>query len=94
MATKEEKGSMSSSGDVRTGNGGELHQVAGADHPVLTTNQGNSVSDNQNSLRANAKGPTLLEDLFSVKRSPISITSAFRSVSFMRVAQRCMAFLS
>ena len=62
MATKEEKGSMASSGDVRTGNGGELHQVAGGDHPVLTTNQGNPVSDNQNSLRANAKGPTLLED--------------------------------
>ena len=62
MATKEEKSSMTSSGDVRRGNGGELHQVAGADHPVLTTNQGNPVSDNQNSLRANFKGPTLLED--------------------------------
>ena len=44
------------------GNGGELHQVAGDYHPVLTTNQGIPVSDNQNSLRANASGPTLLED--------------------------------
>ena len=43
-------------------NGGELHQEAGADHPVLTTNQGIPISDNQNSLRANAVGPTLLED--------------------------------
>ena len=43
-------------------NGGELHQEAGADHPVLTTNQGIPISDNQNSLRANAVGPTVLED--------------------------------
>ena len=42
--------------------GGELHQFAGADHPALTTNQGTPLSDNQNSLRANPRGPTLLED--------------------------------
>ncbi|MDQ2736536.1 MAG: catalase [Pseudomonadota bacterium] len=41
---------------------GELHQAAGGDHPPLTTNQGTPVSDNQNSLRANGRGPTLLED--------------------------------
>ena len=42
--------------------GGELHQIAGGEHPALTTNQGVALSDNQNSLRANARGPTLLED--------------------------------
>jgi catalase len=42
--------------------GGELHQIAGGDHPVLTTNQGIPIPDNQNSLRANPHGPTLLED--------------------------------
>ena len=42
--------------------GGELHQIAGAAHPALTTNQGVALSDNQNSLRANTRGPTLLED--------------------------------
>ncbi|MHB8970760.1 MAG: catalase [Pirellulaceae bacterium] len=42
--------------------GGELHQVAGGEHPSLTTNQGVALSDNQNSLRANPRGPTLLED--------------------------------
>jgi len=42
--------------------GGELHQVAGAGHPALTTNQGLGVSDNQNSLKASPRGPTLLED--------------------------------
>jgi catalase len=42
--------------------GGEMHQVAGGAHPFLTTNQGLALSDNQNSLRANSRGPTLLED--------------------------------
>ena len=42
--------------------GGELHQTAGGAHPPLTTNQGVTLSDNQNSLRANQRGPTLLED--------------------------------
>ena len=42
--------------------GGELHQHAGGKHPALTTNQGVAVSDNQNSLTAHPRGPTLLED--------------------------------
>jgi catalase len=41
--------------------GGETHQVATKDN-VLTTNQGLPVSDNQNSLKAGERGPTLLED--------------------------------
>jgi catalase len=44
------------------GTGGELHQSAGGKHPQLTTNQGVPFSDNQNSLRATPRGPTLLED--------------------------------
>ena len=44
------------------GNGDELHELAGGTHPALTTNQGIPVSDNQNSLRASPRGPTLLED--------------------------------
>ncbi|HEY9237285.1 MAG TPA: catalase, partial [Burkholderiaceae bacterium] len=49
--------------DVPTpGNGGELHQSAGGTHPDLTTNQGLPISDNQNSLKAHPRGPTLLED--------------------------------
>ncbi|MEO5881681.1 MAG: catalase [Caldimonas sp.] len=44
------------------GNAGELHQTSGGTHPPLTTNQGLPVSDNQNSLRAHPRGPTLLED--------------------------------
>ncbi len=44
---------------VETGNGGETHQTGGV---ALTTNHGAPVSDNQNSLRAGTRGPTLLED--------------------------------
>ncbi len=44
------------------GQGDELHEQAGGAHPQLTTNQGIPVSDNQNSLRATPRGPTLLED--------------------------------
>jgi catalase len=44
------------------GQGDELHEQAGGAHPPLTTNQGIPVSDNQNSLRASPRGPTLLED--------------------------------
>ncbi len=43
-------------------NGGETHQVTDADHPVLTTNHGTPVSDNQNQLKVGERGPVLLED--------------------------------
>ncbi|QEC68903.1 catalase [Panacibacter ginsenosidivorans] len=42
--------------------GGDTHQTADKAHPVLTTNQGIHVSDNQNSLKAGQRGPVLLED--------------------------------
>lgn len=42
--------------------GGETHQSADKVHPVLTTNQGMHISDNQNSLKAGQRGPVLLED--------------------------------
>src|SRR6202161_2292023 len=41
---------------------GELHQTASGQHCTLTTNQGVVLSDNQNSLKANPRGPALLED--------------------------------
>ncbi|MGC4088054.1 MAG: catalase [Polyangiaceae bacterium] len=44
------------------GEGDELHQTVSGAHAELTTNQGTPVSDNQNSLKAHARGPTLLED--------------------------------
>ncbi|GGB42974.1 catalase [Sphingomonas metalli] len=47
---------------LNAGHGGETHQVADDDHPVLTTNHGTPISDNQNQLKAGARGPVLLED--------------------------------
>jgi catalase len=48
--------------NAAVGPGGELHQTAGADGTPLTTNQGLVISDDQNSLRIGARGPSLLED--------------------------------
>lgn len=45
-----------------TGIGGEWHQHADATHPTMTTQQGAPIADDQNSLRAGARGPGLLED--------------------------------
>jgi catalase len=46
----------------RTGTGGETHQSAASAAQSLTTNQGVPIADNQNSLRIDQRGPTLLED--------------------------------
>ncbi|MDR4468995.1 MAG: catalase [Nitrospira sp.] len=47
---------------VSTGSGGEVHQTAGGDRPVMTTQQGTPISDDQNSLKIGSRGPTALED--------------------------------
>jgi catalase len=51
-------------GDETTirGEGGETHQIAGGDVPVLTTQQGIPVADDQNSLKIGRGGPAGLED--------------------------------
>jgi catalase len=81
---KQKKGSAPT-GDSQPAAGGELHQIAAGEHPALTTNQGLAISDNQNSLRSNPRGPTLLEDFILREKSPISITSVFPNVSYTRV---------
>ena len=58
---KREKPSTSD-GKLQVPAGGELHQIAGGEHPALTTNQGVPLADNQNSLKASPRGPALLED--------------------------------
>ncbi|HEX3864329.1 MAG TPA: catalase [Stellaceae bacterium] len=49
-------------GPADIGTGGELHQRPVDGGAALTTNQGVIIADDQNSLRANPRGPTLLED--------------------------------
>jgi catalase len=49
----------------RAGNAGELHQSSGGSHPVMTTQQGILIGDDENSLRVSTDtrpGPGLLED--------------------------------
>src|SRR6478672_13004860 len=52
--------------ETTVGDGGETHQHTSEPEKTaearLTTNQGIRVSDNQNSLKAGGRGPTLLED--------------------------------
>lgn len=45
-----------------SGNAGETHQQADAKSPTLTTDLGTPIADNQNSLTAGKRGPSLLED--------------------------------
>src|SRR3978361_11325 len=47
---------------VTVGDGGAVHQQAPSDQTLLTTNQGVPIADNQNSLKAGARGPVLLQD--------------------------------
>ncbi|MCZ7500999.1 catalase C [Agrobacterium sp. ST15.13.015] len=44
------------------GDGGELHQTATGDEPVLTTAQGGPIADDQNSLRVGSRGPLVVDD--------------------------------
>ena len=53
------KSKQPSSTKIPFGSGGETQQRG---EPVLTTNHGVPISNNQNSLKAGARGPTLLED--------------------------------
>ena len=62
MATKKTSPKKQPAPTDAHGHGGELQQQAGGTHPVLTTQMGIPVPDNQNSLRATPRGPTLLED--------------------------------
>lgn len=48
--------------EISRGGGGETHQTAGRSTDVLTTQQGTPVADDQNSLKAGPRGPTLMED--------------------------------
>jgi catalase len=59
---KQKKAPAATKGDSQLALSGELHQIAEGEHSALTTNQGIPISDNQNSLKANLHGPTLLED--------------------------------
>lgn len=68
MMNDDKKSGRTTDGDSLTdqsgtfGNGGELHQTTHGDDDTLTTQQGIPIADDQNSLKAGSRGPTLLED--------------------------------
>ncbi len=64
MTTKDQKRPTFDFHDqqMTRGHGGEWHQEAHGKTPVLTTNQGIPVADDQNSLKIGERGPTALED--------------------------------
>ena len=47
---------------LQRGAGGDLHQIAEGETPVLTTAQGGPVADDQNSLRVEPRGPLVIDD--------------------------------
>ncbi len=47
---------------LERGKGGELHQIAQGNVPILTTAQGGPVADDQNTLKIGQRGPALIED--------------------------------
>jgi catalase len=47
---------------IGRGKGGDTHQIAAGDGPRMTTQQGTIISDDQNTLRADERGPGVLED--------------------------------
>ena len=55
--------------DHVVGNGGELHQVAGGTHPPMSSQRGLIIADDENSLKAGARGPDLLEDFFQIEKT-------------------------
>jgi catalase len=48
--------------EIGLGAGGDTHQTTSDPEQTMTTNQGMPIADDQNSLKAGARGPTLLED--------------------------------
>ncbi len=51
------------------GNAGELHQVAGGTHPPMTSQRGHIIADDENSLKANERGPVLIEDHLLIEKT-------------------------
>jgi catalase len=89
---------------ILRGSGGETHQIADGDTPVLTTAQGIPVADDQNSLKIGPRGPVLLEDFhlrekifhFDHERIPERVVHArgFGAHGFFEITDASLAGLS
>ena len=59
---KKKSSKISTKQSALVGEGGELHQTSHQKIPTLTTQQGTPIADDQNTLRVDARGPSLMED--------------------------------
>ena len=66
---KQEQKVKASRKDFTTGDGGEVHQVASSTHPAMTNQHGLIVADDENSLKAGPRGPSLVEDFLLVEKT-------------------------
>ncbi len=66
----------------------------GSENYALTTNQGVRIADDQNSLRAGSRGPTLLEDFILREKVPTLTMSVSRRGSFTPADQQRTAIFS
>lgn len=66
----------------------------GSENYALTTNQGVRIADDQNSLRAGSRGPTLLEDFILREKLPTLTMSVSRRGSFTPADQQRTAIFS
>ena len=65
--------------DSYRGHAGELQQQAAGQHPVLTTQQGIAVPDNQNTLRPSPHGPARPTRMRDVGQGSPAAWAPFRS---------------
>ena len=62
LVAKSKSRSQRNEANEVSGNGGELHQLAAGTHPSFTTQTGAIIADDENTLKAGERGPSLLED--------------------------------
>ena len=63
------KRTKSQNSDNKLGKSAELHQLANGSHPAMTNQTGLVIADDENSLKANERGPVLLEDRLLVEKT-------------------------
>jgi len=85
-AMEEKKSAQYSDQTVATGTAGEVHQTAGGDVPLLTTQQGVPVSDDQNSLKIGARDRRRSRIFILGKSYFTLISSAFPNEWFTHAA--------
>ena len=67
--------------------GGETHQITDDAHPVLTTNHGTPIADNQNQLKAGARGVEGAHDAVDLRGPGVGDDGDLHGLSSVRAEQ-------